>query len=72
MTRKQFFKRTGLDQPRHKKPFLDLIKKYKGRLPYWRLYMLIYVAIRLGRRGPGSIISYIEAVMDSEVKERKK
>lgn len=71
MTRKQFFKKIGLDQPRHKKPFLDLIKKYNGRLTYLRFYLLIYTAIRLGRRGD-DILWYVRAIMDSEVKERKK
>lgn len=71
MTRKQFFKKIGLDQPKYKKPFLDLIKKYKGHLSYWRLYLLIYVAIRLGRRGD-DILWYVRAIMDTEAKERKK
>lgn len=67
MTRKQLFKNIGLDQPKDQKPFIDLIKKYKGRLSYSRMYMLIATAVMFGKRG-SEILSYIEVIMDSEKK----
>ena len=70
MTKKQFFKKLGLDQPKDKEPYVAVVKKYRGYLSYTRLYMLMYVALSLGRRGPKSIISYIEAVLDYERKEK--
>lgn len=70
MTRKQFFKKYWLDQPKDKAPYIEVIKKYKGYLSYFRLSLLIYVAIGFGRRGAEAIISYIEAVIDSEIKEK--
>ncbi len=63
MTRKQFFKSVGLDQPKDKKPFIDLIKKFKGKLSYTRMYMLVYTAVMFGKRGQ-EILSYIEVVME--------
>ena len=65
MTRKQFFKSIGLDQSKDKKPFLELIKRYGGRLSYTRMYMLIATAVMFGKCG-SEIISYIEVIMDSE------
>lgn len=69
MTRKQFFKSIGLDQNGDKKPFLDLIKRYGGRLSYVRMYMLIMTAVMFGKSGC-EIISYIEVIMDNEKKEK--
>lgn len=65
MTRKQFFKNVGLDQPRDKKPFVDLVKKYKGKLSYNRMYLLVYTAVMFGKCGE-EIPAYIEAVMGNE------
>lgn len=71
MTRKQFFKKYGLDQYRDKAPYLAVVKKYKGYLSYFRLSLLIYCAVSLRRYGAESIISYIEAVLDSELREKQ-
>lgn len=71
MTKKQFFKKLGLNQPQHKTPYIAVIKKYKGYLSYWRLYLLIITAIRLRRYGVENIISYVEAVIDSSLKEKR-
>lgn len=68
MTRKEFFRQTGFDQPKDKKPFIDMVKKYKGRLSYLRMYLLIYTAIMLGKRG-SEILSYVDAIMWSEAKK---
>ena len=65
MTRKQFFKAIGLDQRREKLPFLNLIKRYSGRLSYTRMYLLVYTAVMFGKSG-SEIISYIEVIMDNE------
>ena len=65
MTRKQFFIKVGLNQYRDKKPYLDLIKSYKGKLSYFRMYILIVTAVMFGKRG-SEIPSYIEAVIGSK------
>lgn len=70
MTRKQFFKSVGLNQNRDKNPFLDLIKKYAGRLSYVRMYMLIITAAMFGKSGE-EIITYIEVIMDNERRNKK-
>jgi hypothetical protein len=71
MTKNQFLKKTGLKRYHRlqAKPYLDIVAHYKGKLSYWRLYLLILVAIMLGRRGPDEILGYVGAVMDSEVSE---
>ena len=66
MTRKQFFKECGLDQPSEKEFAVSIIKKYGGRLSYSRFYMLIYTAVMLGKRG-AEIWSYIDVVVKKEV-----
>ena len=71
MTRKQFFKKLGINQSREKRRFTDIVKKYKGALSYFRLYLLLYTAIRLGRRGCDAF-AYVEAIMDLKTKERSK
>ena len=69
MTKNQFLKKFGFKEfpIRYAKPYLDIVAHYKGRLSYFRLSLLIRVAIRFGRRGPDSILSYVSAVLDSEV-----
>lgn len=65
MTRKQFFKEVGLDQPKDKQPFVDLIKRYKGKLSYTQMYMLVLTAVMLGKCGQ-EIFSYIEVIIENE------
>lgn len=71
MTKKQFFKKFRLNQPKDKAPYIAVVKKYKGKLSYFRLYLLIHVAVMLRRYGSESIISYVEAVIDSELREKR-
>ena len=71
MTRKQFLKLYGLNQPRDKEPYLAVVKKYKGYLSYFRLHLLIRAALMLRRYGPEPIISYVEAVIDGQIKRKK-
>lgn len=69
MNKNQFLKKTGL-KGEHRlvaKPYLDIVARYKGRLSYLRLFLLITVAVTFGRRGPDEILSYIDAVMSKEV-----
>ena len=68
MTKNQFLKKYGFKKfpIRYAKPYLDIVARYKGRLSYFRLSLLIRVALGFGRRGPDDILSYVAAVMDSE------
>ena len=70
MTKKQFFKKVGAEQPREKKFFTDVIKKYKGRLSYLRFYLLLYAAISLGKRGDDAL-TYVDVIINSNKKEVK-
>lgn len=70
MTKKQFFKKAGLDQSRDKKPFIYLVKKYKGFLSYYRLFMLTSLAIILGRRGV-DILYFIDSTVNDEIKRKE-
>ena len=44
----------------------DAVAKYKGRLSYFRLFLLIHIATTFGRRGPDDILGYVDAVMSKE------
>lgn len=67
MTKNQFLKKTGLKSCHRLeyKPYLDIVAKYKGKLSYLRLYMLIYIAVSFGRTGD-EILNYVDAVMRLE------
>lgn len=71
MTKKQFFKRTGLNQSRDKKTYIDLVKKHKGRLSYYWMFKLIWAAIMFGKRG-AEIPYYIDAVVESVKRDEQK
>ena len=71
MTKKQFFKRTGLNPyTRDKKTYIDLVKKHKGHLSYRWMFMLVYAAIMLGKRG-AEIPYYIDAVVESAKRDEQ-
>ena len=67
MTKNQFLKKTGLKSCHRLeyKPYLDIVDRYKGKLSYRRLYMLIYIALSFGRTGD-EILGYVDAVMRRE------
>ena len=69
MTRNQFLKKTGLKECHRLEanPYLDIVARYKGKLSYFRLLMLIHIAVTFGRRGPDDILCYVDAVMSKEV-----
>lgn len=71
MTRKQFFKKAGLDQPKHKECFVNLIKRYNGRLSYQHLYLMARLAANLCRSWE-EFSEAVENFANAEVKERKK
>ena len=65
MTKNQFLKETGL-KSEHRlvaKPYLDTVARYKGRLSYFRLFLLMNIAVTFGRVGPDDILGYVDAVM---------
>ena len=68
MTKNQFLIKTGL-KGCHRleiKPCLGIVDRYKGKLSYFRLFQLIYIAVSFGRRGPDEILGYVDAVMSRE------
>lgn len=67
MTRKQCLKRFDLNRE-DKAKFINVVKKYKGYLSYTRLFLLVYLSWAFGRKGIEEILSYVEAVIDSEIK----
>ncbi len=73
MTKNQFLIKTGL-KGCHRleiKPYLDIVDRYKGKLSYFRLFLLIYIAVSFGRRGPDDILCYVDAVMRKECEVQK-
>lgn len=65
MTRKQFFKKLPLLERNDKKELRDIVKQYGGKLSYSRMYMLLYIAVRSGRRCLPEVIAFINAVMSA-------
>lgn len=53
------------------KLFTDCVKKYNGKLSYFRMYLLLYCASMFGKNFPDEAISYCEAVMASEIKKER-
>lgn len=43
--------------------FVDTVAKYKGRLSYSRMMLLLYVAFGFGRRDALDMVAYVDAVM---------
>ena len=65
MTRKQLFKKLPLLERNDKKELLGIVKQYNGKLSYNRMYMLLYIAVRSGRRCLPEAIGFVHAVMSA-------
>lgn len=63
MTRKQFLRRFPYLQRNDKRILLNVVRRYGGKLSYNRFFMLLYMAMRSGRRSLAEAIGFVSAVM---------
>lgn len=63
MTKKQFIKLFKGFSRNEILVYTDFVKKYKGKLSYYKMFALLKVAEMFGKNFPDEALCYVEVVM---------